>query len=356
MKLYYLLECGQTAGPFSSEQIVKRIKDAEIDATHLVWAEGMSNWIPISDCEEICILIDNKSDEKHILANNLGFSSSQNTEENTTCATSKQNAFFRNLWMAGLVVVFAIVTLFVIYRSSSNSHRPDNPGSSDSSHTGAVPADQICFQDNNSSKDIQSRLNLVEGVFYGEILALQDDIKAITDWVNVNAEAHKVYEGGGLASSRYSHMGLEEATKKMKALSEELSAKSERGNKSLVRVIEFLRLTPQFFASWDGNEQLKKLIQGLSEIYPKIKAAGGSFTNDDLLMIVSKTSAVQEYCRNPNVVSGNDKVTPSKNILTDTKKDYSDKKNHEPAEKSQRDQKEKEDLKRLKRTLESLNL
>ena len=50
---YHVAINGQTYGPYPHEQMLSMLQAKQIDPSAMVWREGLSNWIAISQCSEL---------------------------------------------------------------------------------------------------------------------------------------------------------------------------------------------------------------------------------------------------------------------------------------------------------------
>src|SRR5690606_16819328 len=49
---YFLVEGGQTVGPFTLQQVKQRIAEGRTSREDLIWKEGLSGWVAISTLPE----------------------------------------------------------------------------------------------------------------------------------------------------------------------------------------------------------------------------------------------------------------------------------------------------------------
>jgi hypothetical protein len=56
MTLWYYSKMGLQQGPVPEDELLQKIRRAEIGDTNLVWREGMADWLPISQVPELSTL------------------------------------------------------------------------------------------------------------------------------------------------------------------------------------------------------------------------------------------------------------------------------------------------------------
>ena len=157
---------------------------------------------------------------------------------------------------------------------------PDNPPS-------ASPESGAC------------KLGSADEMLQKSIANLQDDLNAISSWLKVKAEMEKILSQGGLSSSTFSNMSLEEAERKTRRIEEDYKSKSEKAQPSIDKVFELIKLFPGYSSSWDGPSDRKKTVDNMAAIYVAINNNNGVFTFDDFKGLLDGFAALREsYSRN----------------------------------------------------------
>lgn len=108
------------------------------------------------------------------------------------------------------------------------------------------------------------------------------------------SEAKKVMNQGGLTSSRYRNMSIEQARSELHRQTEAMESARKASEPSISNVFSLMKNLPEYSASWDGPPARKEKIDKITAIQARITTKNGQFSGDDLTDILDNFAAIRE--------------------------------------------------------------
>lgn len=153
-------------------------------------------------------------------------------------------------------------------------------------------SDEEKLQDSLSK--ISSQLSPVDGKLFKSTVDLQQDFKNIYTYLYEMSEAKKVMNQGGLTSSHYRNMTIEQARAELHRQTEAMESARKAAEPSINNVFSLMKNLPEYSASWDGPPDRKEKIDKITAIQATITAKNGQFSGDDLTDILETFAAIQK--------------------------------------------------------------